>query len=435
MKRGIRGRSLAVVSLLVLSFPCAEMGQEQWTWKDRDGKTRTRSDLDQILAEHKLWRESKGARGRRADLSTADLSGAKLSEVNLSGAQLGGQEVTFSSYRSEDFSKVHVQWTKPGVNLRGADLSYADLSGATLMAANLSSADLRAANLTGANLNYAELADANLEDAELKDAYLKEANVEGARFEPKSNPEIRGVAAAKHLELLTYDENPDSLAQLRKQFQDNGFRTQERTITYSLKKRQAEFSWDGCTSRQLPGDKTRAILWSSDGNLSNCASFVLNRMFFDWTCQYGMSPGRPLLLAFALFVLCSGLYFACIHSSGRSALQRVYGQGLESDPTSHRRVERIQPGVLSRGTWWMMIGAFLWRELRVLGTAMFFSLMSAFNIGFRDINFGRWLRLLTRQEFDIKAVGWARVAAGWQSLISVYLIALWVLTYFGRPFE
>jgi hypothetical protein len=33
--------------------------------------------------------------------------------------------------------------------------------------------------------------------------------------------------------------------------------------------------------------------------------------------------------------------------------------------------------------------------------------MSAFNIGFRDINFGRWLRLLTRQEVDIKAVGWA----------------------------
>jgi hypothetical protein len=65
---------------------------------------------------------------------------------------------------------------------------------------------------------------------------------------------------------------------------------------------------------------------------------------------------------------------------------------------------------------------------------MFFSLMSAFNIGFRDINFGRWLRLLTRKQFDIKAVGWARVVAGWQSLISVYLLALWVLTYFSRPF-
>jgi hypothetical protein len=47
----------------------------------------------------------------------------------------------------------------------------------------------------------------------------------------------------------------------------------------------------------------------------------------------------------------------------------------------------------------------LWlrRELRVLRAAMFFSLMSAFNIGFRDINFGRRLRLLTKREYDLNA--------------------------------
>jgi hypothetical protein len=70
----------------------------------------------------------------------------------------------------------------------------------------------------------------------------------------------------------------------------------------------------------------------------------------------------------------------------------------------------------------------------VLRAAMFFSLMSAFNIGFRDINFGRWVRILTKCEYDLKAVGWARTVSGFQSLLSVYLIALWVLTYFGRPF-
>ena len=70
----------------------------------------------------------------------------------------------------------------------------------------------------------------------------------------------------------------------------------------------------------------------------------------------------------------------------------------------------------------------------MLRAAMFFSLMSAFNISFRDINFGRWLRMLTKREYDLKAVGWARTVSGFQSLVSVYLIALWVLTYFGRPF-
>jgi hypothetical protein len=129
------------------------------------------------------------------------------------------------------------------------------------------------------------------------------------------------------------------------------------------------------------------------------------------------------------------LYFVCIHTPGEAGLYRVYEPSIRDDSSTQRRVERISPlgTTHSSGLRWSF--QFFRREGRLLGTSMFFSLMSAFNIGFRDINFGRWLRLLTRQEFDIKAVGWARVIAGWQSLISVYLIALWVLTYFGRPFD
>ena len=33
------------------------------------------------------------------------------------------------------------------------------------------------------------------------------------------------------------------------------------------------------------------------------------------------------------------------------------------------------------------------------------------------------------------ATGWPRSVAGLQSLLSIYLLALWVLTYFGRPFD
>jgi hypothetical protein len=53
---------------------------------------------------------------------------------------------------------------------------------------------------------------------------------------------------------------------------------------------------------------------------------------------------------------------------------------------------------------------------------------------FRDINFGRWLRLLTKREYDLKEASWARTVSGFHSLLIVYLIALWVLTYFGMPF-
>jgi hypothetical protein len=147
-----------------------------------------------------------------------------------------------------------------------------------------------------------------------------------------------------------------------------------------------------------------------------------------------MSAGRPLSLGALLWFICSVLYFVCIRTSGEPGLFRVYSQSTEEDPSAQRRVERISLPATAQTHGVRRLFQLLWREWVVFRASMFFSLMSAFNIGFRDINFGRWLRLLTRQEFDIKAAGWARVVAGWQSLISVYFIALWVLTYFGRPF-
>jgi len=35
----------------------------------------------------------------------------------------------------------------------------------------------------------------------------------------------------------------------------------------------------------------------------------------------------------------------------------------------------------------------------------------------------------------LRATGWVRVVSGAQSLISLYLLGLWLATYFARPFE
>ena len=122
-----------------------------------------------------------------------------------------------------------------------------------------------------------------------------------------------------------------------------------------------------------------------------------------------------------------------IHLPGKSGIYKI-STPLWSEGKTEK--EQLAPGpIVSEPRRLLYLLLLVGREVQVLFWAGFFSLMSAFNIGFRDINFGRWLRLLTRTDYDLKAVGWARVVCGWQSLISVYLIALWVLTYFGRPFE
>ena len=83
------------------------------------------------------------------------------------------------------------------------------------------------------------------------------------------------------------------------------------------------------------------------------------------------------------------------------------------------------------GRWWGV----LLRGLFVPLIGMYFSLLSAFSLGWRELNVGTWIARVQPREYVLRATGWVRTVAGIQSLLSVYMLALWVLTYFGRPFE
>ncbi len=48
---------------------------------------------------------------------------------------------------------------------------------------------------------------------------------------------------------------------------------------------------------------------------------------------------------------------------------------------------------------------------------------------------GSWLTRLQFTEYDLRGRGWVRFVSGAQSLVSVSLLAIWALTYFGRPFQ
>ena len=114
-------------------------------------------DLAEILDQHKIWVESGGESGVKADLCGVNLAKSDLTGVNLQGAHL---------HR---------------MNLAGADLSMANLRGASLVRSNLQNSnllgtELRGANLMGANLYGAEglwmgrLGGTNLFDAVLPES-------------------------------------------------------------------------------------------------------------------------------------------------------------------------------------------------------------------------------------------------------------------------
>ena len=92
----------------------------------------TKEELETILEQHKLWSDSNGKDGKRANLTGANLTNADLMFANL----------TF------------------------ADLSGAILSGAILSDADLTRADLSGADLINSELEYTNLTNTILDDKE-----------------------------------------------------------------------------------------------------------------------------------------------------------------------------------------------------------------------------------------------------------------------------
>jgi len=125
-------------------------------------------NLQDVLAEHKLWLDTKGNSGKRANLIGAELintnlSGANLSYANLIDANLEGANLRGANLIGVDLSRANLR----GVDLRYAILSYADLEGANLRGANLIGANLRGANLVGANLIGVDLIGVDLSGYDL----------------------------------------------------------------------------------------------------------------------------------------------------------------------------------------------------------------------------------------------------------------------------
>lgn len=100
-----------------------------------------------VLASHREWLESDGARGERAELRNAILQQADLHDANLERADLGGVRLSVA-----DLMRTNLK----GADLRGADLWMSDMKDTIL-----DGADLRGANLSEVTrLTRAQLATA-----------------------------------------------------------------------------------------------------------------------------------------------------------------------------------------------------------------------------------------------------------------------------------
>jgi uncharacterized protein YjbI with pentapeptide repeats len=353
-----------------------------------------------------------------AFLTFANLSGANLGSANLRAADIGG--VNFQATLLDHANLEGASFLE--ANLREGDLSSANVQNAFLERANLQRAKLDNANLQKSNLQRANLEAVSLRGTDLQATNLSNANLTAAIFElkPGSLPDIPPLATARGLAEMTFNVSPHALVELREAFKKLGMRDQERQITYAIERTERHHLWE---SRH----------WSD--NLEGAFKYLL----FEFPCDYGMTPGRSLRILGGSIGLFSLVYIsALLAAQGRAGIwafwpaDRVYTGEGEASPmrlTSGFIFPRLQ--TWAAGHWW---GAVI-RGLSILFVGLYFSILSAFSLGWRELNVGTWISRMQPREYILRATGWVRFVAGLQSLVSVYLLALWVLTYWGRPFE
>ena len=358
-----------------------------------------------------------------ATLALSDFSGSVFMATSFRDANLNAVR-----FKKADFVTVIANWIEEE-NRQYTFVEQNDFTGATMLGADL----------TGALLKNSRLVGTNLTDANMEGTIILTSDVAHAVFEPKVAPSPENMANVQNLQLITYNRNPHPLLALKGRLQELGYLGQAKAANLAIRRTQTDISGAECTpwgkrSWPLQKEALGSELWKSGSYgkmLYSCGDFILNRVFFDWTSNYGSNSGRPLsaiAVLWGLFACCYLLVMNCARRSGIE-LARLRTQREPLFIT-------VRPGWLKRSVCprRFTFGS-IKEQIPLLKAAMLFSLLSACNLGFRDVDFGRWVRMLMRREYAFRPFGWARTISGIQALLSVYLLALAILSYFGNPFD
>jgi len=451
-----------------------------------------------------------------ANLFEADLTGAGLFDVDLTRAFVAQADLTGAGLFGANLTGTRLSWA----DLKGAYLTTADLTGASFLSTDLSSTTLQGTDFSDANLTLAKLWYADFEPKVLPPLstlarteglqtlrWSESFNEIGYRrqLEEAGNPNSQVGAPPPPSSL------PDRwilwLSRYREisMGQTNGWRNN------------LEFLWNDAfyglqphRSKQRPPKETHPeaklnknlLVTKSQNegpirhtteeqnqyslidvrNALNRAGYskaelqvnlayqrhtqsALGMILYDWTCEYGAAPLRPLIIALALALLATPLYWLAIRQSwfgsqllivekrGQEEIETSLGNPLArpswraqlpaDPPSSQARPEKLPERLhLWLASNWLRLRQLIvcvWPRLRweagFTKAVVLFSLIGIVNLGFEGLDFGRWIRNLTFREYDLKARGWLRTASGLQSLVGLALLALSLLSFFGHRFE
>lgn len=353
----------------------------------------------------------------RAPNAPTALEGAIMNSCTLRNA-LAGKDIRKMKFLTVNAAGADLN----AVHAEAATFSDSDLSGAQLSRAHLEDATFNGqkGSLAHANLSAAYLAGASFLGSDMQGVDLTGAVLTHVRFEARTLPDIADLAEADSgLETLRAPGNPVALNRLRKEFSDMGLPDRVRDLTLAIQRNvQSQYLYTCQTGKQYAGRAFSNHPFSQ--RVDSCFMFAMRAIALDATCQFGRRPWRPLgiialLGFFAALVLTAGM--ALTHHSRLVISYKTCEDNSRSIPLKVL-VKRVYPPARQKFAYFRFASAL--------------TVAAVFNLPFKEVDVGQWLRMLSKREYEFHIRGWMRSFTGFVSLACFYLLALWVISFLGE---
>ena len=146
----------------------------------------------------------------------------------------------------------------------------------------------------------------------------------------------------------------------------------------------------------------RAKMWDAPQGFGDRIDAAFNYVFFEITCKYGLLPGRPLQIMGLVVLVFAVPYFRVLRRKDRSSRSDIWLDFADESlrPNAERR-RRFR--VLADKGPPSTLGGRMRLVRRAVFAAVYFSLLTSFRVGFREINVGNWITRMQCREYALRA--------------------------------
>jgi hypothetical protein len=279
-----------------------------------------------------------------------------------------------------------------GSDLRGMFVLDGAARDWSFEASDLSFADFGNVDLSGSRFDEAQLTETRFNNVSLKDATFFKAKFEHPllSIRPGQLPFAASLGSATGVTSFeSFEGGTAALDELREELKKEGFKLQAQEVNYAI--------------NRYPSDQTF-------GGLR-----VVKYLLFGIAYAYGLKPARTLVTVLLLIPVFSFLYVLALIDTSPWSVASIWA--IRTPPKNHSN-RSMKPVRLRK------------RNCRFWLIALWFSVLSAFRIGWHDFNVGDWIARVQSSDYKLEATGWVRTISGSQSLVSLYLIVLAITSYF-----